>query len=443
LAIAAALLLAVGTSSTDPTPATLLAVLAFVISTAAATGIGRSSLSGLRERSLVTVLAVGIGLEVVVGILAPAVLDARFMLLFGIAGAIGLYTLFAPASHQRLGLLLVVAIHFGLMLWMFAAVPLRNMDVHLVQQEASAALLAGVNPYSITFENMYGYGTPLYPIEVQEGDRVTFGFPYPPLSLLMAIPGFAVFGDYRVSALVAVSITAILVGTMRKGTLSAGAALIVLFSPLTARVLHNGWTEPFVAVLLAATVYLAVRRVAAMPLALGLLVATKQYAVVLLPIAMGLLTDARSRVGPIRMFVLAASVACLTALPFLLWDPERFIFSTVVLQTFQPLREDGATLAALLTRMGMWVPPAWVGLALVAALILVVLRKAKATPSGFSIAAAVVLIGLFLLSRSAFMNYYFLATIALLCSVAATELEDTASAAEVRRSGPCAARAVS
>ena len=426
LAVAAALLLAVGASSTDPTPSTLLALLALIASGVATLGPGRSIFAQLRKRSVMTILSVGIGLEVVVGIAAPAVLDLRFVLLFIAAGAIGLYALFASGARQRTAFVSVVAIQFALMTWMFTAVPLRDMDVHLFQQEAEAALLRGTNPYGITFENIYGFGSPLYADEVQVGDRLTFGFPYPPLTLLLALPGYILLDDVRYAALVAVSLTALVLGFMRSGPMATGASVMLLLSPLTARVLHNAWTEPFVVLWLAGTVMLAVRKSRLTPVALGLLIASKQYVPLLLPLAVGLLAEVRKRAGWGSMVGVAIGTAVLTAIPFFIWGPGDFIFSTVMFQVLQPFREDGATIAALLYRAGLPMPPTWLGFLVAAMVLAVVLMRTPRTPTGFSMAAATVLLAFFLFSKHAFMNYYFVAMVALLAAVAATEIEDRA-----------------
>ena len=421
LSVAAALLLSVGTASTDPTPSTILALVALLACLVAALGLGHSLLGHMGERSVVTILAVGIAAETVVGIAAPAVLDVRFILAFTAAAAVGLVALFTTGLRQRIALVGVVGIHFCLMMWMFAAVPLRDMDVHLFQQDASQALLGGINPYGITFENIYGLGTPLYADEVQVGGRLTFGFPYPPLTLLLALPGYILGDDVRFAALAAVSLTALLLGFMRSGPMAAGAAVMLLLSPLTARVLHNAWTEPFVVLWLGATVLLAVRTSRLTPVALGLLIGTKQYVPLLLPLAVGLMAEIRRRVGWRAMVGVAIGTAALTALPFFIWGPRDFMFSTVTFHVLQPFREDGSTIAALLHRAGLPMPPTWLGF-LVAGVVLVgVLMRAPRTPSGFSLAAATVLIAFFLFSKYAFMNYYFVGMVALLCAVAASE----------------------
>jgi hypothetical protein len=399
----------------------VLALLAFAATAIAVLGIGGALQGQFAERSVVTIIAVAIGLEVLVGVLAPAVLDLTFVGLFAVTGGLGLLSVYAAPKVRHLALVVLVAVHFALMAWMFAAVPLPDMDVHLFQQDAAAALLNGENPYGITFENIYGYGTRLYAPEVQLGDRVTFGFPYPPLSLLLAIPGHLLVEDVRYAALAATSITALLVGFAHPGPLATGASVILLLSPLTARVLHNGWTEPFVVVWLAATTFLAIRAARGTPLALGLLIATKQYVPVLLPLGIVLLRDVRNRVGVATMTITAIGAALITMLPFLIWDLGRFIFSTIEFQAVQPFRDDGSTVAALLFRAGWWVPPTWLGFILAGAMVVVVLIRAQRTPASFALGSASVLLIFFLFSKVAFMNYYFVAMVALLCAVAATE----------------------
>src|SRR5438067_13369117 len=85
-------------------------------------------------------------------------------------------------------------------------------------------------------------------------------FPYPPLSLLLAVPGYLV-GDVRWSLLAALLGTAALVvATGRRLGLPAGhpaelAATALLCHPRGLLVLETSWTEPFVALGLTATVW--------------------------------------------------------------------------------------------------------------------------------------------------------------------------------------------
>ena len=78
--------------------------------------------------------------------------------------------------------------------------------------------------------------------------------------------------------------TAVLVYAARPGTTSALSAFLLLFTPRVFFVLISGWTEPLLVLWLAAAVYCACRRPTLLPVALGLLLATKQYMVLALPL---------------------------------------------------------------------------------------------------------------------------------------------------------------
>ena len=67
------------------------------------------------------------------------------------------------------------------------------------------------------------------------------------------------------------------------GRVGFAAAALFLLSPRGFYVLEHGWTEPFVVMLLAATVFCACRRPRWTPLMLGLLLFSKQYIFIALP----------------------------------------------------------------------------------------------------------------------------------------------------------------
>src|SRR5207248_266262 len=77
-------------------------------------------------------------------------------------------------------------------------------------------------------------------------------FCYPPLSILLALPGYYLAGDVRWSLLAATGLAAtLLVAAGRRLGLPAGhrgelGAALLLFHPLTPIVVSRGWTEPFV-----------------------------------------------------------------------------------------------------------------------------------------------------------------------------------------------------
>ena len=426
------LVLGIGGAISDRDPATALTLLAggfvvaaFVLSTRTAAARPRDS------RFLVQILAVGIGGTVLIGVVDPPLLDGWFRPLLAITGAAAIGAL----VMTRLRTLLVVGIVLGQLViwtWMIHDLDLSDMDVHLFQQQGSAALLEGKNPYELRYLNIYGEGTDLYAPELQSGEYLEFGFPYPPLSLLMAVPGYALAGDYRYAAAFAGAITGLLLAFARPGAIAAGIAALFMLSPLTLRVIYNGWTEPFVGALLAAVVWAAIRRPRLTPVLLGLLVAAKQYVLPVLLPAVVLLSLVRRSVGAIPMILVAAAVAGATILPFLLWNPGEFIHSVVLLQAYQPFRADSVGIAGAIARMGGWEIPAWTAFGGSAIALALATKMAPRTPAGFAGATALFFLVFFLLSKQAFMNYYYVVFVALACSVAAAA---TASAGGRPRSG--------
>ena len=158
------------------------------------------------------------------------------------------------------------------------------IDVFMFQRDSAAALLSGVNPYAITFPNPYPTGAYYGPDMVVDG-RLMFGFVYPPLSAFLSVLG-AWAGDVRYAQLGAMTLAAACMAYTRRGRLGGLAAGLYLFTPRNLFVLEQSWTEPFVVLFLAATVWCAARHPRVAPYALGLFLAVKQYAVLALPLAL-------------------------------------------------------------------------------------------------------------------------------------------------------------
>ena len=411
----AAVLLSIGTTPREPNIGAVAAIIALILVLGAvvlgdARGLGRFG-----QRAVIGVLLVGIGLELLVSLAIAPIRHPLFsvgLAASAIAGAMAI----VDTKRRTPLLVLAVLIQSAVMIWMVAGTVPRSNDVYFFNQLGAEALLAGRNPYELEFPNIYGQGTPLYAPEVQEGDHVTFGFPYPPLSLFMALPGYAV-GDYRYAAVVAVALTALLAYAGQAGRVSAAVAVLLLVSPLAQRLLHYGWTETFVGLTFSATAVSATRWPRALPWLLGLVVAVKQYMAPVIVLAAVLLRGSRG-VGWRKLVVLPVLVAGLTVLPFLLWAPGDFLFSVVFLQGLQPFRIDAASIPGLVARLGGPQLPAWIGFAAGGAAGALALWRAPRTPAGFSIAAGFAFLAFFLLSKQAFMNYYYLVLVLLACGIA-------------------------
>ncbi|KRF27167.1 hypothetical protein ASG91_11740 [Phycicoccus sp. Soil802] len=309
---------------------------------------------------------------------------------------------FAVARAARIVLPPLLA---ALAVWWLARDEPR-IDVHVFLTDGARALLHGVNPYSIDFPNIYGpeetaqyYG----PDVVQDG-RLAFGFPYPPLLLLTALPGY-LLGDVRLSSAIAVTVVGGWLLWRSHTTSGRRAAVLLLCLPGLPSLFAGAWVEPVVVALLAVVVLAARReRWVVAAVALGLLYVSKQYFLVALP-CLWLLRPYVTR-GRLLAFVGTGAVV---TLPFIAWSPASWWSSVVTLQFQQPFRPDSTSIVAELAEVFGWADPTWAGpvsLAAGFAVALVLARTLRPGVATFSLALGLCLAVTFLLSKQAFLNYY-------------------------------------
>lgn len=369
------------------------------------------------------VVSVGVGLLALAAPARAPVANAGYVIALLILCAIGIHALLVDSRWAVLQMAAVALGYAAVMAWMIGTTVQPDIDVWVFQQQGSEALLRGENPFAMTFDLEVEADSPYYVPEVIDGDRLDFGFIYPPVSLLMAVPGYVLAGDYRYGAAAALAIATIVIAAMRPGRLAIAGALMILFNPLTQQVLYWGWTDPFGILLLAVAMFAVVRQTAGSTVWLGLLFASKQYmAPMVLPAAV-LLASLRDRVGPRRLVLVPILVAAMTAVPFLVIDVGAFVYSTVTVHLLQPFRPDSLSIPATIFRAGGPELPSGISFVVAAAAMALVLWKAPRTPTGFCVGMAVVLLAFFLFSKQAFMHYYFLVLAMLACGVAAANLE--------------------
>ena len=94
-----------------------------------------------------------------------------------------------------LGLVLALIVpHFLVGLWAIRGLANPDFDVYYCHMQSLEALVKGINPHTLTIA--YVHPDELkYPASYVLDGRVHIGFPYPPLSLFMALPGYLVGGD--------------------------------------------------------------------------------------------------------------------------------------------------------------------------------------------------------------------------------------------------------
>jgi len=383
----------------------------------------------------------------------------------------------APQLVLNLVLAAELVLFTALGAWSLGHTSVRGSDVHphidvfVFQQQAARALLHGRNPYSIDdFPDIYAdpaTGKPhqeVYGPGMSDGHVLHFGFPYLPASLYFATLGYAATGDHRTAQLAALALSAVLIyltGSRRRASCasptpgrsgpgldasigpelpsspvltSALAAALLLFTPRAFFVLISGWTEPFLVLWLSAAVYCACRRPRLLPIALGLLLATKQYmALAVLPASVLLVPRDLGAAGwhallPrwrdwIKLLATAAVVAVIVSAPLALWDLRKFYFSVVTVQRYAPFRWDALS---YLTWHAFGHGEPSPGLTVVlpgvmaAAAIALCLWRAPRTPAGFAASVGFIMLVFFAFSKQAFANYYFFVIGALCCAVAAS-----------------------
>ena len=193
---------------------------------------------------------------------------------------------------------------------------------------ASALVL---NLYTISYPDIYGQSSPFYGPGMSVNGHLMFGYPYPPLTLLMAIPGQILGGDYRYSQLFAMTATGALMAYARPGRIAQTAAALYLFNPRIFFVLEQGWTEPLIIFALAVAAFCVCRGFhRAVPYLFGLFFASKQYIVFTAPAVFLLFPRNFSWRRDVLPFAIkVAATGLLITVPFILWNPEAFIRSVV------------------------------------------------------------------------------------------------------------------
>jgi hypothetical protein len=313
----------------------------------------------------------------------------------------------------------VLGIHVALGVWMIRASPNPWIDVVTVHRAAIHALLTHHDPYRITIQNIYGDLAPFfYNRAAIIGNYIALGYPYPPVSLLLAVPGQLLAGDYRYAELAAVAGGAAFIGFSGPDLPAKLAACVLLTTPRGLFVLEQGWTEPTAILLLAATIFFMRRSAIAASWTAGLLIVSKQYLGLAGP---GFLRFCVGRPMPWRLVLFAAFAASAATLPLALWHPNAFMNNVVWLQTREPFRIDSLSYLSWAARAGWgtgsiyWAVGAGLG-ALAIALV-----ATPNTPAGFASTVALSSLVTFAFGSKAFCNYYFF-VIGALCAGAAAAM---------------------
>ena len=315
--------------------------------------------------------------------------------------------------------------------WILYSTPNPSIDTYPMAQEASAALLRGHSPYDITFVDLYPDSTIAYPPGYTANGRVLLGYSYPPLTLLMGLPGFVFTGDHRFSAGVAILGIVVMLCYLGRGTWGVLAAGVFLTCPRLPCVLESAWTEPYLLLWLTGTVLCAVRWRAGLPWVFGLFLCSKQHMILLAPAALWLMPRPLSWKRVAIFYAKALSVGVVITLPFVLWNFNAFYRSVIEIQLVYHPRLDALSFPSFFAYQG-WKLPRFLSLGLVPIAYALAWWRVPRTVWGFALVLAFVLFCTLAFDQ-AFLNRNFLVMTAMVLSLAALPREQIPAGRPVER----------
>jgi len=334
------------------------------------------------------------------------------------------------ARFGKIAFIAFVSTFSIVLLWVLAETHASRelIDVVIFQADSAGALAEGVNPYGMTFSDIYPTTSGLlYGPGVSVDGVLHFGFPYPPLSLLIVAPFEWMFGDFRIAHAIALISSSALMASLSSGWRArSAAASFLLVAPLPF-IVRFGWTDPLLVLGLVAVMVSASHGFRGTSYISGLMASVKQSAVLAVPSTLLLFERPWTRPQVVRHFLTMAVVVAATTIPFFLLNPAGFLTSVVELQFIQPFRPGSLAF-----------PAAWasffgepsravttvVPLVLVTSAVATTLRRTPTGSRGFALSTALVMLVAFSFSKQAFPNYYML-VIALLFAAAASSIEDS------------------
>lgn len=337
-------------------------------------------------------------------------LPVKAILTVAILGAL---QLFAP-QRLKIPLLSLAAMAFFYAGVFTINLPDPGIDTLYWQQHASAALTDGSNPYEVRVTPRYPEARFYGPGVLSQNGQLTYGLPYPPLSLLMVLPAFVFGGDIRWGQLFAIAGAALLMAMARRGRIAALAAILFLLTPRVLYVLWNGWTEPLMVLNFSLLMFCACRWRKALPWSLGLFLSTKQTAILALPLLPLLMEGPRPWRELRGILIKAGMVVAAINLPFLFWNVREFTRAVVLLQFVQPFRTDALSYLVWIYSLTGQRPGTWIAAPVAIVAIALALWKAPRSPAGFAAGVTLTTTLFFAFSKQAFANYYYF-TIATAC----------------------------
>ena len=309
--------------------------------------------------------------------------------------------------NEKVFLLIIVAIHFGISCLILYYSPHPAIDVFDIHQTAIKGLLGGSNPYTLVTRNIYG--TPDFFGEgLVKNGFIQIGFPYPPLSLFFSTMGHFL-GDFRIAHALGMSATAVFIFALAPGRFGLLLSSLLLFSPRSFFVIEQSWTEPLVTACFGLVLYLSKIKSKYLWLGLGLFFSVKQYAILLAPLVCLLNNENVFSKKNMRLVLYSGLAAFFITAPLAFWNISSFLNDVLFFQIRQPFRRDALSYLAAAERNGFYLIPRNVAFYIFfATLIGLGIRKFYCRKEIFFAHGASLLFFLFFIfNKQAFCNYYY------------------------------------
>jgi hypothetical protein len=330
-------------------------------------------------------------------------------------------------AYWALGGALVLMAIFVVERGVLLASPSPHIDVWTSSQKAVGFLLAGKNPYSQRYDDIYGGQ-----YDYRPGMTYFPGWPVWSTLGALVLPGGH---DVRAS-LVAADVLAcvFLVGAMRCERVQPELWLLVVLAwltfPIGPFVLEQSWIDRLLIACFAAAAWaFSAKRPMLAGVAMGYACAAKQYAPLGAALAFVHAWRAFGFRGALRYAAAAAAVVSLVVLPFVLIAPKDFYAFTIDAYVTQLPRPDALAVPTYYVHHAMpidmdhikkmYTPYSVLTLALVALVFAWMARRRTPATTASWLGATAVAYGFFwIFAKLSFCNYYFLDAFFALASAA-------------------------
>lgn len=295
--------------------------------------------------------------------------------------------------HTRQIFIIIFSIGILLRIFMVISSPNPHIDVFDYLKNGALGFISGQNPYSLMYFQFYQNVVPNF-------------YSYFPFTIIANVPFVLVFKDPRIMTLFAEIVSVYILYTLSNNKKTSLYPLLMLGNPMSLYIVEQSYIEPLILLLFTLLMYyLHKRKDIIVGIILGLLLATKQYAVFF---PLFLMRSYVHKTNLIKLFFLAILTALFFILPFYFWNPKDFIHDTILLQYNFPPRYEGLTFFSLLYYLFHIKYNLLISYIPIVCILLITLKNKSKNPSMILANYTFFLFTFFLFNKWSFLNYYYL-----------------------------------